>query len=483
MKSAIVVAIGFAFVLVSIMPGCIEGLLGNEEMESDPNMPDEPKEPEPSDTNFENAEALMAALDPVLEQLPWDQLISLADNTLGVGSTLKDISDPYMRHWAAKTYYEEITKLHLQSINIYPGYGNPYYNDAGNFIDSNFENRNGMNMSGRIFLPMGYDISSPLSDRLPLLVFCQGVATNKEQYYGWAQFMARNGYIVYTFDVSGQGESEGAGADTWSVRVNDTVDAITYMMYHSQVKHCIDSQKIGTFGHSMGGITVLEHQAVDERVKAAVSAAPISKYNVNMPTSNIPIQIQTADNDGPVAPIPFMCPAVTKQIYEALEGPKEFIVIDKGTHASWGNLPFFPCPTWSWDIVAQYSLGWFNYYLKGDNASISAITTPADHLSTLHASAYDLKDGSGEQALGGLNFSIEQVGALIAGIDGKEMVFGEAGGATWYVSGSAFHIKVEASNLGSFSNAAMQAEISPDGMTMEFKGEKLSGEKISFALS
>ncbi|MDD5503126.1 MAG: alpha/beta fold hydrolase, partial [Candidatus Thermoplasmatota archaeon] len=314
MRGIIIFIVACTMILTSAMPGCIEGLLSNEEKQSDPNMPPEPQEPEPSDGNFENMEALMTALDPVLEQLPWDQMISLADTTLGVGNTVKDLSDPYMRHWAAKTYYEEGTKLHMQSINIYPGYGNPYYNDAGNFIDANFESRNGLNLSGRIFLPAGYDINSPLSDRLPLLVFCQGVATNKEQYYGWAQYMAKNNYIVYTFDVSGQGASEGAGADTWAFRVNDTVDAITYMLYDSPVKHCIDSQKIGTFGHSMGGINVLEHQAVDDRVKAVVSAAPITKYNVNMATSDIPIQIQTADSDGPVAPFPMMCPAITKQI-------------------------------------------------------------------------------------------------------------------------------------------------------------------------
>ncbi|PKK86266.1 MAG: hypothetical protein CVT48_01890 [Thermoplasmata archaeon HGW-Thermoplasmata-1] len=391
-----------AMIVSALMGGCIGALEnGAKTSEAGETPPENPPQPEEDDENWDYVEEMMSALDPTLDALPWTELAMAADETLGMGNSFIELGDKEMRHWAAKTYYEQGTNSKIPPyIEAYPGYGHPHYNDAGNFMDVSFVNRNGHELMGRIFIPG--ELALDNGERLPLLVFCEGLGANKEQYYFWALHLAANGYIVFSFDLTGQGKSEGSMTDVWNVRVGDLGEAITYMLYDSPVNDRIDYSRIGTFGHSMGGITVLEHQAVDDRVKAVVSAAPVSEFNVNFETSSIPIQIQTADSDGPVAPIPLVCPAITGRIYDKLEGPKEFITIHQGNHASWTNLPFYPFPTWSGGMVAYYSEAWFDYFLNGEEDALLRLKEPMGRLSMVFESKYDLKDGGGEQVMAGL---------------------------------------------------------------------------------
>ncbi len=55
--------------------------------------------------------------------------------------------------------------------------------------------------------------------------------------------------------------------------------------------------------------------------------------------------IQTGDHDGPVAPIPFVNPAVTRAVYDKLTVDRALTVTDAASRAQATNYPLLP--TWS----------------------------------------------------------------------------------------------------------------------------------------
>lgn len=65
-------------------------------------------------------------------------------------------------------------------------------------------------------LPQGLSAKLPggfLPVQLPGVVFHDGVASRQEHYYWFAMRMAREGFVVLTYDPAGQGESEGTAFD------------------------------------------------------------------------------------------------------------------------------------------------------------------------------------------------------------------------------------------------------------------------------
>jgi dienelactone hydrolase len=357
-----------------------------------------PREPPPDDT--EEVDPVLQATDQALAPLPWDRIVDGADQTTGTGTFFEDLSRQHMRHWYVKNQWDRVSNQQREPYT-YPGPGHPDYNLAGHRLNAEFESPQGDVLDGSIFLPFRSSIAAYEEDtdghELPILLFYHGLGADKEAYYWWPQQMARQGYIVLTFDFPGHGDSEGRmDHEMWQNKAETAQAALTYILEDSPVASVADGDRVGVFGNSMGGITALEHQAVDDRVDAVVSTAPVSEHNVDVPSSDTPIQIQTSDHDGPIAPLPFTGPQVTRGIYEDLEGPKEFIVIGNGNHGSWINLPFVPAPTYSWDVATQYGDNWFHYWLKDSQGVYQELTTPHQHLSQVHKSEYDF---DGEQGV------------------------------------------------------------------------------------
>lgn len=356
-----------------------------------------PREEPPNETG--EVDPVLEATDRVLEPLPWDHIVDGADRTTGTGTFFEDLSDRHMRHWYVKHQWNR-TSNQGEPPYTYPGPGHPDYNLAGNRLDVTFTSPQGHELDGAIFLPFRSSVDRYVEGtdgaELPVLLFYHGLGADKEVYYRWPQEMAREGYIVLTFDFPGHGDSEGQmDPQMWENRAETARAALTYLLEESPVAGIADGDRVGVFGNSMGGITALEHQAADDRVDAVVSTAPVSEFNVDVPSSDTPIQIQTADHDGPIAPLPFTAPQVTRRIYEDLEGPKEFIVIGNGNHGSWINLPFVPAPTYRWDVATHYGNNWFHHWLRGDEGALGELTSANPHLSEVHKSEYDLGNESG----------------------------------------------------------------------------------------
>ncbi len=117
------------------------------------------------------------------------------------------------------------------------------------------------------------------ADGCPVVIFNHGYIPpdqyrTTERYVAYVDGFARNGYIVLRSDYRGHGDSEGEArgayhAPDYTVDVLNAVAAI-------QDYPDADSERIGMWGHSMGGSITLQAMVVTQDVKAGVIWAGMS---------------------------------------------------------------------------------------------------------------------------------------------------------------------------------------------------------------
>jgi uncharacterized protein len=107
----------------------------------------------------------------------------------------------------------------------------------------------------------------------PVVMFNHGfipptVYRTTERYIGYQDAFARNGYIVMRSDYRGHDKSEGEPAGGYGTP-SYTVDVLNGMS--SVLRHPdADANRVGMWGHSMGGHITLRAMVVDKRIKAGV---------------------------------------------------------------------------------------------------------------------------------------------------------------------------------------------------------------------
>ncbi|MBI4130251.1 alpha/beta fold hydrolase, partial [Candidatus Roizmanbacteria bacterium] len=89
-----------------------------------------------------------------------------------------------------------------------------------------------------------------------------------ERYIAYVDGFARNGYIVFRSDYRGHGDSEGEaigayGSNNYTI---DILNAVASIKRHPDA----DPNRIGMWGHSMGGHITLRNMVVNKEVKAGV---------------------------------------------------------------------------------------------------------------------------------------------------------------------------------------------------------------------
>ena len=105
------------------------------------------------------------------------------------------------------------------------------------------------------------------------IVLCHGYTGVKDLYLpDTAAALVEAGYEVLTFDYKGWGDSEGPRTRLapWS-RVADVQAAITFLGLRDNV----DAERLGIFGTSYGGATVVWVAAIDSRVRCVVSVVGV----------------------------------------------------------------------------------------------------------------------------------------------------------------------------------------------------------------
>jgi uncharacterized protein len=107
----------------------------------------------------------------------------------------------------------------------------------------------------------------------PVIIFNHGfippdVYRTTERYIAYVDWLARSGYIVLRSDYRGHDQSEGAargayGAPDYTV---DVMNALASMEKYPDA----DPQRIGMWGHSMGGYITLRSMVITDTIKAGV---------------------------------------------------------------------------------------------------------------------------------------------------------------------------------------------------------------------
>ena len=105
------------------------------------------------------------------------------------------------------------------------------------------------------------------------ILLCHGYTGVKDLYLpDNAAALVAEGYVVLAFDYKGWGESEGPKSHlNPHGRVADAQAALTFLALRPEV----DADRLGVYGTSYGGATVVWLAAVDERVKCMVSVVGI----------------------------------------------------------------------------------------------------------------------------------------------------------------------------------------------------------------
>ncbi len=127
----------------------------------------------------------------------------------------------------------------------------------------------GTRLSGDLFLPQGLNPG----ERRAGILLCHGYTGVRNLYLpDTAKALTDAGYVVLTFDYKGWGDSDGPKARLSPYgRVLDSQAALTFLGAQSMV----DKDRLGIYGTSYGGATVVWTAAVDPRVKAVVSVVGI----------------------------------------------------------------------------------------------------------------------------------------------------------------------------------------------------------------
>ncbi len=127
----------------------------------------------------------------------------------------------------------------------------------------------GVKLAGDLFLPP--DLKP--DERRAGIVLCHGYTGIRTIYLpDNAAVLAAAGYVVLTFDYKGWGDSEGPKSRLAPYsRVADVQAALTFLGAQPEV----DAERLGIYGTSYGGATVIWVAAIDPRVKCVVAVVGI----------------------------------------------------------------------------------------------------------------------------------------------------------------------------------------------------------------
>jgi len=141
----------------------------------------------------------------------------------------------------------------------------------------------------------------------------------------------------------------------------------------------VDGEMVAIMGHSAGGGTVLGAAAIDDRIDTLIFwASSGDPESADLPT--LPFQIVIADLDSAFSP------DRVRDFYDALEGPRQLIVLDNAGHNSFTDA----CEP-IWDLGGLSSIGEAlglpaNLLELGENGCVpdAGFTHPAEFLKLLN---------------------------------------------------------------------------------------------------
>ncbi|MDV6012328.1 hypothetical protein [Haloechinothrix sp. LS1_15] len=352
------------------------------------------------------------------------------------GKQLEQLTDPEYHAelfpLAGQTWFENLGgqlsglpqgRLYTGLGRLIPGgaVGNPRDYHEVQPVEVSFVSRTGAELQGHLF----WD-GTP--GPRPGVVVTSGSIQAPQQSYWWAaRTLARNGYLVFTWDAQGQGDSEGFGHEPGSLLPNldgfpsqqasnfdeGTIDAIRFLLstsddqyrpggwtesdvdavraqgqgslhWSNPLAEYLDPSRIGLAGHSLGAQAVSKVQQCSDAGQAWQDAAlcggesyPIRAVVAWDALSGevepvVPAMNQQADgyfftpHPMPRAPEPTERLGAFDTWRDA--GVDAFdLTVRGGTHVEWNEVPYIlPATTYGTRQVDFYTLAWFDRQLHPD---------------------------------------------------------------------------------------------------------------------
>jgi dipeptidyl aminopeptidase/acylaminoacyl peptidase len=195
----------------------------------------------------------------------------------------QDMTIPYLR---SRNYEGKLNDLNkYDETSSYTGYLTSYESD-------------GLKINGYLTIPKGEEPKQGW----PAIVFVHGYIPPRTyqtlgNYVDYVDYLAKNGFVVFKIDLRGHGESEGepGGAYYSSDYIIDTLNARNAL----QKTDFVNKDKVGLWGHSMGGNVVARAMAVEPEIPAVniwagavYTYLDMARYRINdnsyMPATGTP---------------------------------------------------------------------------------------------------------------------------------------------------------------------------------------------------
>src|SRR4051794_6154752 len=260
---------------------------------------------------------------------------------------------------------------------------------------------NGATLRGHVFAPPA-SVPEPKGG-YPGVVITDGSIQAYEELYFWAaEDLASQGYLVMTYDVQGQGDSDLVGSDCPSTCsgvpyqqnynfYQGAEDSLNYFVSSSNpwADH-LDRDRVGIAGHSLGAAAVSRVGQCDTRVKAIVAWDNLGKITdcsgVTVPAQHRPNKLihtpalalsnDYAFNTTPAVnpPDPHAKDAGFKQLADA--GVDSQLVVFRGaTHLTYTYIDLvFQANELSERMASYYTTAWFDRYLKDKDGAFDRLT-------------------------------------------------------------------------------------------------------------
>lgn len=301
-----------------------------------------------------------------------------------------------------------------------------------------FTSLDGAQLRGHVFMPPGR-VQEPRHG-FPGVVITDGSVQAYENLYYWAaEDLAEAGYVVMTYDVQGQGDSDLFPANCpdpsnptpscqgvpYQQNYNffqGAEDSLNYFLatpnnrytggvYNPYFRH-VNPNRIAIAGHSLGAAAVSEVGQCDSRVKTIVawdnldpitdcSGVTVPKQYKSSALIHAPALALTNDylfNPQPMSspPDPHAKDDGYKQIAKAgLDA--QIVAFRNATHLTYSYIPaVLPANELGERMASYYTTAWLDYELKGDKTGFTRLTaTKFDGSADVHSIGAGIYDQTG----------------------------------------------------------------------------------------
>jgi dienelactone hydrolase len=255
-----------------------------------------------------------------------------------------------------------------------------------------FTSANGSVLRGHVFAPPA-KVKRPRQGFPGVVITDGSVQAYEELYYWAAEDLAESGYLVMTYDVQGQGDSDLAGEDCpgacsgvpYQQDYNfyqGAEDSLSFFLgKRNPYADALDRKRVGVAGHSLGAAAVSEMGQCDKRVKAIVawdnlreiedcSGVKIAPENRSAKLIHAPALAIT--NDYAFNPQPMTTPPDPES---KMDGYKQvaaagldaqIVALRNATHLTYSYIPaVLPANELGERMASYYTRAWFDLHLYG----------------------------------------------------------------------------------------------------------------------